>query len=275
MPDFSNQAFLADTTVYINAGGRGSRLDGVLPSDPELGIAKAMIRVAGSPLVDYHVARYLALGVSNVIVGAGDHLSVADHIDRMNGANDRVVPTTTDRQYGTGGDLLIAYRTMSDMFRGTVLVCNVDTLLETDETEVVKQHNDRSVDATIVLTTRSGVPNEGSYLVDSSGLVLHSQETHLDDVPDLGPDVSALSSCGMVALSRELLEVANWTAEDGQLSLYRQLLRGPIDDGTCLGFNNGKKFFTDIGTPFTYAKIQRNPDILHELSSGLAPTRAA
>lgn len=34
---------LTDVTTYINAGGRGSRLKDIMPSDSETGVAKALL----------------------------------------------------------------------------------------------------------------------------------------------------------------------------------------------------------------------------------------
>ena len=167
-----------DISAYINAGGRGTRLSGVMPSDPSFGIAKALIDIGGTKIIDYQIARLRENGFSRIVVGAGDQQRVVNHVLEHYENDGQVTPIVSNKQFGTGGDLINAFRTFPDLFGSQVLVNNVDTILDVDEDDFINFHNAAKTDASIVLTTSKGVPNEGAFSVDSLDKVIQSTETH-------------------------------------------------------------------------------------------------
>lgn len=261
MPDLVT----GEVSAYINAGGRGTRLESVLPADPDIGISKALLPLGSlnEPAIAYHIKRYLNLRFRNIIVSCGDHEPVVDYVHDTFGNIPEVTPITTFPQSGTGGDLLAAIRSARELFCETTLVTNCDTLLDIDERSLLAHHRALEADATIALTTAQGVPNEGAFLVSSYGVVLHNAEAdtvYKKPKPPRGAYFA--SSCGMVALQTEVFEQ---TARTGDFSIYRHFLGDASTDGKLVAFNNGENFFMDIGLPTTYNFIKQNPAIIEDL----------
>lgn len=259
-PESKELQNIKQTTAYVNAGGRGTRLEPIL-NKTEVGITKALIEFKDKPIVQYHVDRLLLLGVHNVIVGAGDHKGVEEYL-LSQPAQERLKVALTEHQEGTGGDLIKALRNQGtgDRF---VLVQNVDTLLDVDERAVIKQHNDTGAAATIVLTTRKGVPNEGAFLVGVDGKVLYTKESSsLEPSLELVESTAYTgSSTGMVILNMDKVLEYPWESGQGSLSLYGDILGKLVAEGTLYAYNNEDKYFEDVGTPEKYRRIQRHPII--------------
>lgn len=251
------QELLERTTVYINAGGRGTRMESVFPKN-ETGVTKALIEFNGQPMVQSHADLILQLGFRNVIVGAGDHLDVREYFDQH--LDERLSVVNTAEQEDTGGDLIKAIRESRDVGEN-VLVENVDTLLSIkDIGDLLIQHKKTGALGTIILTTRAGVPNENAFFVDESGKVIFSQEAR----PEYGlvapeqKDGFRGSSTGTVVFDTDFLRGFDWHSGDGKLSVYRDLIPVLIQKGRLYAYDNGKNFFIDTGTPDAYHKIKRH-----------------
>lgn len=262
---------LKHTTAYINAGGRGTRLETVLPKDAQRGITKALIDFKDQPILLYHVDRLERLGIGKIIILAGDHRN----IDELVGEKLRTYPNVElrfeENQQGTGGDLIKAVQAEQgpNMY---ALISNVDTLLDVDEGMVLLQHKKSEAEATIVLTTRDNVPNQGAFLVDEKNRVIVNSEarTRVEDITPPEKYMWQGSSTGMVVINREVLSTHPWQPESGSLSVYGDLLGEIYRRDGLYAYDNGEKFFMDVGTPATYGKMKRHPvlkDILDHRSS--------
>lgn len=251
---------LGHTTAYINAGGRGTRLESVLPKDTDRGITKALIDFKGEPIVLYHIERLIRRGVGKVVVLAGDHR----HIEERLGERLRQYPNVElrfeEEQRGTGGDLIRAIRSEQNP-NDYALVCNVDTLLDVDEGAVLMQHKETGAEATIVLTTRIDVPNQGAFVVDEQHRVVVNREggTTVDEIVPPEKFMWQGSSAGMVVFDTKSLSTSEWQISSGELSVYRDLLLEIGRRGKLYAYDNGKNFFMDVGTPRTYDKMNRHP----------------
>lgn len=251
---------LKHTTAYINAGGRGTRLESVLPKDTEHGITKALIDFKGQPILLYHVERLIRRGVGKVVILAGDH----NHISQVLGEKLSTYPNVElrfeEEQRGTGGDLIQAIRAEQNP-NDYALVSNVDTLLDVDEGAVLAQHKKVGAEATIVLTTRENAPNQGAFVVDEKNRVVVNREggTTVDEIVPPEKYMWQGSSTGMVVFDTRTLATHNWQATDGEVSVYRDLLSEIGSRGGLYAYDNGKNFFMDVGTPETYAKMKRHP----------------
>lgn len=74
-PEQKNEKLRQLVTVYINAGGRGTRMEGIKGiKKTEVGITKALVNFNGKPMVQHHVDIVRALGFRNVVVGGGRSL---------------------------------------------------------------------------------------------------------------------------------------------------------------------------------------------------------
>ena len=240
-------------TVYINAGGRGTRLEPILPKG-EMGIVKAMLDFGGQPLLQHHLDLISRLGFSSIVVGAGDHEEIQEHFGAQEEEGLRIV--TNPVELGTGGDLIRAIRE-TNAFGPLTLVENVDTLIYLkDIGEFLKQHKETGALATMVLTTRKGVPNEGAFLGDDNRRVLFTSEAdpkyELRQPPN---PVFRGSSTGIVLLDTEFLRTFPWTPDSGSFSIYRNIIPELIKRSGLFYYNNEDNFMVDVGTPSKFEQI--------------------
>jgi NDP-sugar pyrophosphorylase family protein len=252
------EQLLAETTVYINAGGRGTRMESIF-SKGERGITKALIEFNGKPMIKSHVDLIKNFGFRNIVVGGGDHQNVADYFSKLDLEDVEVV--TTSQQEDTGGDLIKAVRENENTFGASILVENVDTLLYVKTiNDLLKQHKKTKALATIVLTTKKGVPNEDAFFVDGNGKVIFSKESRSFDNSNEPINFKGYrgSSTGMVVFDKERLLNYRWQAGDGKLSIYGDIIPDLIQQGGLMAYNTGKVFFIDTGTPTNYKRIKRH-----------------
>jgi len=245
------------TTVYINAGGRGTRLESIFPKGPS-GVTKALIDFNGKPMIQNHTDLLSELGFKNIIVGAGDHLNIKEHYAGQE--NERLSVVNTETQEDTGGDLIKAVRETENNGEN-ILVENVDTVLYVKNlAELLAQHEKSGAIATIVLTTKKGVPNEGAFFVDENGKVVFSREAR-EEYGLMEPKEWAgfkASSTGTVIFKIDFLKLYNWQSGQKPLSVYRDLIPELIRQGGLYAYNNENNLFTDTGTPEKYHQIKKH-----------------
>ncbi len=245
------------TTIYINAGGRGTRLESIFPKGPS-GVTKALIDFNGKPMIQNHTDLLLELGFKNIIIGAGDHLNIKEHYKTQE--NEKLNVVNTENQEDTGGDLIKAIREIQNIGKN-ILVENVDTVLYIKNiSELLAQHEKTEATATIVLTTKKDVPNEGAFFVDESGKVVFSKEGRKTDKLIEPENWSGLraSSTGVVIFKTDFLLSYDWQSGQGQLSVYRDLIPELIKQEKLYAYDNGDNLFTDTGTPESYKLIKNH-----------------
>ncbi len=244
------------TTVYINAGGRGTRLEPIIPKKGSKGIAKALLQFDNDILIVKHLKLLTKFGFRNIIVGAGDHQEITRFLE---GKFDNVVVNDTEVQEDTGGDLIKAIKNCKNCGKN-ILVENVDTLLVIkDVDELLQQHQKNNTTATIVLTTRKGVPNEGAFYVDQNGKVVYSKEgrNNLNIKQPKNWKGFRGSSTGLVIFQTNFLKNHPWQPGDQKLSVYKDLIPELIERGELYAYNNEDNLFIDIGTPKSYNQVKR------------------
>lgn len=239
---------------YINAGGRGTRLNGLFTPNPETGIAKALLEI-GAPkvkLVDHHIANFRRQNIERVVVAAGDQPEVHDYIHDTYDDSEITV-TQSQEQLGTGGDLTTYARESS--VADLIIIQNVDTILDINLNQLTCQFAYRrqlGAKACIALTLNSGVPNEGAFSVDLNNKVIRSAEFGGVDQETITDAVGRIeyrgSSTGAVILHPDFLRSQSWREQDGQLSLYSQTLCQAWREGGLYSYNNGYQLFQDVGT---------------------------
>jgi len=256
-PEPEKKELFEQTTVYINAGGRGTRMESIFPKGPR-GVTKALIEFNGKPMIQNHVDLLLKMGFKNIIIGAGDHLEIKNYFKGKE--DERLNIITTEEEEDTGGDLIKAVRERNDLGKN-IIVENVDTLLYIkDLEELLSQHERSGASATIVLSTRKGVPNEGAFFVDENGKVIFSKEARneygLEEPKNW--DGFQGSSTGTLIFTAEYLRNFDWQPGAGSLSIYRDIILELINQGKLYAYNNENNFFTDTGTPEKYRQIKRH-----------------
>ncbi|MGC1177405.1 MAG: hypothetical protein WA843_05025, partial [Candidatus Saccharimonadales bacterium] len=220
--DAIKQAVLHGLTGYINAGGRGVRLNSVLMPDPTLGISKALLPVGipPVPLINHHINKLRTAGITTIVAGVGDHTNVADHVHEVYAGHASIHVIGVKEQLGNGGDLVCAVREHPEFFGNQVYISNVDTMLDIDEVSLVATHDANEADVTVALTLNRGVPNEGAYYIGENGQVIYCGEAVMNTLPrDEAVARCAFrgSSTGALVVEAKLLRDLSWSPEDGPL----------------------------------------------------------
>lgn len=254
---------------YVSAGGRGTRLNDLFAPDQKTGIAKALLSI-GKPqirLVDHHINNLRQQGIERVVIATGDQYEVFEYINDAYPNDAMVTPTKSVSQLGTGGDL-IEYARSHDRHED-IVAQNVDTILDIDLAAFLGEFNTQSKLgrlATIALTLNKGVPNENAYTVTEAGRVQNSKEFRNPVSVDDGIQVSYLgSSTGAVILDADFLRQHAWQLKDGQLSLYRDILKDAWERRGLFAYDNGTRFFRDIGTTATWLASQGDEELQQHL----------
>jgi NDP-sugar pyrophosphorylase family protein len=263
-----HEDFLSKTTVYINAGGEGTRLRDVIGNDEVVGgydgqrVTKALLKFGkeGKPLIEHQLELIKELGFKGAIVGAGNHYNIPDYLESREGLLDKVEIINTDVQEDTGGDLIKALRQAKNPGE-YVLVANVDTLINIDNPQdLLEQHISKGAVATIVLTSLKNVPNAGAFLVDDSGRVVFTRESRDQDLTFDQENWTGkrASSTGVVVLNTQAIIDYPWQTGDKPLSIYKDMLPRLIQSESLYAYDNGQNLFTDVGTAEPYSQVKRH-----------------
>lgn len=138
-------------SCVILAGGRGTRLAGVLTDRP-----KPMAITEGKPFIEWVIAYCSQFGVRDYVVSLGHMASVAQTYFDAREAGNTTVTTVVEREaLGTGGAFLYAASTVESE---SYLLTNGDSLLLADLHPALKLLDEKSVDGVIV----------GRYMEDAS-----------------------------------------------------------------------------------------------------------
>jgi NDP-sugar pyrophosphorylase family protein len=129
--------------AIILAGGKAERL-----GDAAAGRPKALVGVAGRPLVAYAVARLAAAGVQRVIVScaAGQGKLFERELE---GLAPELVTVEEAEPLGRGGGIRFAARSRAE--DGDVLAMNGDELLDVDFGALLERHRESAAAATITV----------------------------------------------------------------------------------------------------------------------------
>jgi len=244
--------------AYINAGGRGTRLNAVFTPDEKTGITKALLRFdkGGETLIQRHIDALLTSGFDDIIVGVGDHHHVKQYIETT--YDDAYVHAIDyDDQLGNGGDMLRAVQDYSELFTDSIYVANVDTFINIDKRAVAERHRQNGADMTFVLTMSEGVPNYQAFYVDENDRILHTNEDARAILSDETRENTHYrgSSTGSMMLAKTALQAYEWKPSDGAIGLYREVVGDIIAKGRAYAYNNGHRPFIDIGTEDTWRRV--------------------
>ena len=196
-----------------------------------------------------------------IVADVGDHSDAAEHIRAKYGDRDKIHAVQYKKSFESGGGLVRTVRSRPELFANEVFICCVDVLLDIDESEFLDFHRNKGGDISIALTTGSGVPNEGAYFVDSDGQVMYCAETNGSSVEDAPAGYTYRgSSTGAIIANVDFLRDTPWQLTDGPMSLYRddRIIPRAIGSGSMFAFNNGDRYFTDVGTVASWANASEN-----------------
>lgn len=225
-----------DITVIILAGGLGTRLKNVVPSQP-----KAMAMVCNRPFLSYIMENLLLQGFNNTILCVG-HLG--DQIrNYFNTKMGQMTLSYSEEKIlkGTAGALRQALPLIHTKY---LMVFNGDSYCSTDLNSYLKWYFETEAEISLLLTRVKDVRRYGSVETNS-----YEQVIAFNEKPATKKD--GYINAGIYLLKRD--HIAD-IPKDREVSLEYELLQSFIGKG--LFAYKTEASFLDIGTPETYVLAQ-------------------
>jgi len=143
------------------------------------------------------------------------------------------------------------------------LIKNVDTFLDIDDSKFIGFHESTGNPLSIALTSRSDVPNKGAYRINHTGKVIYCAEVTpiFNNQNGDGNNCKEMSSTGAIVLDTELLDEIRWSPEDGQLSLYKDVVGYVLARYAVSMYDNAERFFRDVGTVSAWRRSEQSQEI--------------
>jgi MurNAc alpha-1-phosphate uridylyltransferase len=230
--------------AMILAAGLGTRLRPLTYETP-----KALVEVAGTPVIDRVARRVVKAGADRIVVNVSPHAErIQEHIRQRDGWGVEVqVSVEPDGPLETGGGLLAA----AEMFRGDrpILVHNADILTDLDLEALYRQHDDGE------LATLAVRPAEADryLLFDDEGLVGYEYGGEERRARDPVGEERRMDYLGVQVVSPRLLSLFE---ETGKFSIFTPYMR-LVAQGERIGaFDADGARWDDIGTHEQLAEAQ-------------------
>ncbi len=224
-------------SAAILAGGRGTRLRGVLTGCP-----KVLASVDGEPFITRILDQLAEAGITKVVLCTG---YLADQVRRFLGSHYRnmsLLYSVEDSPLGTAGALRKALDSFST---DLVLAMNGDSFVSANLADFMRWHFGRGVSGSLVSAWVDDCARFGTVDVDARGAVQAFREKQGKAVPGwINAGVYLVPTCWL----REL-------APGEPLSLEHQVLPRWVPRG--LGAYCVRAPFLDIGTPETLAQASQ------------------
>jgi len=159
--------------AMVLAAGQGTRLHPLTERTP-----KALVPVAGRPMIDYCLLLLKRHGIRDIIINL-HHLG--DQIESYLGDGKRwglqITYSKEPELLDTGGGLLKAKPFLQD---GTFIVINTDVLIDLSLRELMAYHEEKRAVATLVLRLDPLADQYGSMDIDGDGRIHRFLQTRID-----------------------------------------------------------------------------------------------
>lgn len=218
----------------ILAAGLGTRLGPLTGARP-----KALIDVAGRPMIEYPLRMLAAAGVEDVVINL-HHLGeqIRDTLGDGGLYGVRIRYSPEDPILDTGGGVAHARALLGDE---PFALANCDALLDVDLGEVWKLHCERRALATLVVRADPRAARYGLLELDETGLVRRFLGRPAHVAGALAPRMF----CGVHVISPEIFA---HMPSAGSFSITREVYLPLVEAGARLyGFDHGG-YWRDLGT---------------------------
>lgn len=223
--------------AVLLVGGRGTRLQAVLPSTP-----KPLAPVGDTPFLELLVSQLRVQGIRSLVLCTG---YLADQIEAQFGNgrnwNVEIEYSKETRPLGTAGAVKFAERYLEQA--PFFLVMNGDSFLEMDLSQLVRFHLEHS--GLVSMAVRR-VPNAARYGTVQLGML----NRIVGFAEKTGAELSGVINGGVYVFSRTVLE----HIPEGPASLEKDIFPRLLKWGMYAAEQDG--MFIDIGTPEDYARAQ-------------------
>ena len=232
--------------AMILAAGKGTRLRPLT-----LAIPKALVPVAGVPMLERVARRLVEAGADRLVVNVSPHADQVRAFVAVQGGFGAEVLFSQEppEPLETGGGL----RHAEPLFRKgePFLMHNVDILTDADLRGLLEAHRRSGALASLLVRA----PRTGRHLLfDREGLLGYALRGEEKRVREAAGDVEPLDFMGVQALSPRIFEL---TVETGAFSILDVYLRLARDGERTLPHWAGDALWIDVGTPDGLAQAER------------------
>src|ERR1700756_3901170 len=164
--------------AMVFAAGQGLRLGALTTTTP-----KALVPVAGKPMIEYPLRLLRHYGISEIIVNL-HHLGeqIENYLGDGSKLGLRIIYSKETELLDTGGGLLKARPFLQD---GTFIVINTDVLIDLPLAELVTFHEKNQAVATLVLRPDKLADQYGSIEIDSDGKIYRFLQAQRPEPPPI------------------------------------------------------------------------------------------
>jgi len=242
--------------AMILAAGLGTRLRPLTDDRP-----KALVEVAGHPMLEIALARLREFGIREVIVNVHHFADmVVEYLKRNDNFGMRIEVSREDLLLDTGGGLKKAARFFleeSDNARGIdepFILHNVDVISTIDLESMVRFHTDHQALATLAVQDRE----TSRYLLFDEQLQLCGRRPgrgQPDEIVRSVQKISPFAFSGIHVVSPHLLTMM---PEEGVFSIIDSYLRLVRGRKKILGFRADEYYWRDLGKPENVAQAEKD-----------------
>ncbi len=227
-------------TAIIMAGGDGLRLRPLTCTIP-----KAMLKVANIPLIDYTLDTLERHNFTECIIAA-DRMSdqLTDYLED----GETVKFSINDTPEGTAKTLSNAIQKASTDY---VVVINADTIFDFDLDALIKHHEYKKCEITLIVK-KTNNPSNYIIAVSESGIVT--------DINENTPRESCVSNLAVTGVMIINTSLANRISEYGE-DIYTECIPNVIKNSIKVNTLTEDGFWIDINTPEDY--FAANNAVLH------------
>ena len=214
-----------------------------------------MFFLSSVSLIEHQIHWLIDQDIQQIIVSAGSRSEVAAFARHV--CPVKFLPNlhviTVDEECGTGGDLLRCINSLPELCvsNAKIVVCNVDTIVDCNVSNLTQLLDKHDVALAISLTENRDVQYQDSYFVGKNGVVLYSKEC-TEDIDRLKMAERSYeyraTSTGIIAISVKLLLDLGREIASPKFSLYNELIAHAIEKNLAFAFNNGTKLYAEIGS---------------------------
>jgi NDP-sugar pyrophosphorylase family protein len=236
--------------AMILAAGLGTRLRPLTDDRP-----KALVEVAGHPLLEITLRRLREFGVTEVIVNAHHFADkVVDYL-KNNNFGMRVEISREDELLDTGGGLKkAAWFFQEDSSQQPFLLHNVDVISTIELSRMIQFHEEHHALATLAVQHRA----TSRYLLFDEKDQLCGRRAGPDGAAQMARpagEARALAFCGVHVIAPSLLQLIT---EQGVFSIVDSYLRLAAQGEKIAAFRADEFYWRDLGKPENIAQAERD-----------------
>ena len=229
--------------AVVLVGGEGTRLRPLTYDIP-----KPMVPICGKYFTRYQLDLIKMHGINDVIFSLGYKWdSFENHFGDGSSLGMKIHYVVEDHPLGTAG----AIKNVEDYLdEDPFLVFNGDILSEMNLTDILKFHNDKNADCTIVLTPVDNPTIYGVVELDEN-MQIHK----FTEKPKPEEVRSNLINAGLYVLKRKMFDRME---KDKKYSIEREIFPAMLRDEESMFGYDYRGYWMDIGTPYKYLKANHD-----------------